>query len=121
MYKRQPYEFGVYATATDGAKSELGSATATPDTVDRMPDSEPTSPRANQPQYWERRGYGTCTKEEVEDVFGSVWRLDEPANALILKSGTDNDVWVDPMGGLYGTASAKDISHVIVCMDHPQS
>ncbi len=116
-----PYEFGVYATATDGAKSELGFATATPhadlDTVNRMPTySEPKSSKANQPQYWESRGYGSCTKEEVGDGFGSVWTLDAPVYALVLKSATVNDVWENPEAGMYGTASAKNISHVIICI-----
>ena len=115
-----PSEFGVYATATDGAKSELGSATATPHAdvgiVNRTPDSsEPHNPQANQPRFWENLGYGECTKREVEDDSGSVWDLGQEASALILKSGGSNDVWAPAEAGQYGTATAKDISHVIVC------
>ncbi len=118
------YRFGVYATATDGAKSELGSATATPHgdigTVNRSPDQTlAANNKANKPKYWENLGYGKCMKQEVEDGFGSVWDLGADATALILKSGRVNDVWIDPMAGLYGTASAKDISHAIVCVDQP--
>jgi hypothetical protein len=119
------YKFGVIATATDGAKSELGIAKATPHAdvgiVNRTPTHiEPASPQANRPEYWESRGYGSCTKEEVGDVFGSVWTLDAPAGVLVLKSDDANFVWERPGDGMYGTASAKDISHVIVCVDHPQ-
>jgi hypothetical protein len=45
-----------------------------------------------------------------------VWALDAPASALVLKSARTNDVWVDPAPGMYGTATRKDISHVIVCV-----
>ena len=119
-----PYEFGVYATATDGVTSGLGSATATPhgdiDTVDRNPTfSQRATSKENKPRYWERNGFGDCTKYEVADGFGSVLELRDDASALILKSGRVNDVWVDPMAGLYGTASAKDISHAIVCYKQP--
>jgi hypothetical protein len=41
--------------------------------------------------------------------------LQEDAAALILKSARINDVWECPKAGLYATASAKDISDVIVC------
>jgi hypothetical protein len=36
-------------------------------------------------------------------------------SALILKSGTINDVWVSSEAGMHGTAFAKDIRHVILC------
>jgi hypothetical protein len=88
--------------------------------VDRNPDqSLAASNKANTPRYWEREPYsfGDCMKHEVPDDFGSVWDLVGGASALILKSALVNDVWVDPSDGLYGTASAKDISHVIVCVD----
>ena len=123
------YEFGVYATAIDGVTSGLGSATATPHgdigTVDRNPDERLVAkPKANNPRYWERNGFGDCTKDEVADEFGSVWDLGEGALALILKSNLVNDVWFDPMDGLmdglYGTASAKDISHAIVCYEQQE-
>jgi hypothetical protein len=48
-----------------------------------------------------------------------VWDLGQDASALILKSDGIDDVWVNPMAGMYGTASAKDISHAIVCYDQP--
>lgn len=47
--------------------------------------------------------------------YGSTWTLDALASALILKSCTTNDVWLTSAPGQYGTASAKDISHAIVC------
>jgi hypothetical protein len=117
------YEFAVGVLAS-GVLSEKGMATATPHgdigTVDRSPDESLFATKdANKPRYWVKEGYGDkCVKHEVGDDFGSVWEImdgDDPS-ALILKSDLVNDVWVDPMDGLYGTASAKDISHVIVCV-----
>ena len=113
------YAFKVTANA-GSAFSEQAIAEATPHgdvgTVDRSPDySQPATVKANNPRYWENLGYGSCTKYEVRDGFGSVWTLDGPASALILKSDTTNDVWKDPVAHLYGPASAKDISHAIVC------
>jgi len=118
------YEFAVTVNAT-GAFSEKGTATATPHgdigTVDRSPDeSLPATRDANKPRYWENGGYGdNCIKYEVEDDFGSVWEImsGEYPSALILKSGQINDVWIAPEPGYYGTASAKYISHAIVCYD----
>ena len=115
------YEFGVYAAATDGASSEQGLTTATPygdiGTVNRSPDERlSATAKANNPRYWEQAGYGKCTKTDLYDGYGSVLELQEDASALILKSDGINDVWVGPTAGMYGTASAKDISHVIVCM-----
>ena len=112
------------ATTAANEFSAQGSATATPHgdigTVNRSPDqSLAANNKANNPKYWENLGYGECMKEEVEDGFGSVWDLGSDASALILKSDGIDDLWVDPMAGLYGTASAKDISHVIVCVDQP--
>ena len=84
-------------------------------TVNRAPTyPETASAQANQPDYWQNKGYGSCTK--IEYSAGSVWTLGAPASALILKSGTINDVWEGPAAGMYGTASSKDISHVIVCV-----
>lgn len=113
------YEFGVGARAGNEG-GENGNAVATPHgdigTVNRNPDeSLPATKRANRPRYWENLGYGECTKFEIADDFGSVWVLASDATALILKSDNINDVWVDPVAGQYGTASAQDISHVIVC------
>jgi len=113
------YEFKVTANA-GVAFSEQAIAQATPHadvgTVNRTPTySEPATAQANSPRYWENLGYGSCTKYEVRDGFGSVWTLYGPASALILKSGTINDVWESPVAHLYGTASAKNISHAIVC------
>ncbi len=113
------YEFVVGVDAS-GEASASGSATATPHgdvgTVDRNPDeSKRATSEANKPRFWERLGYGECSKFEVADDFGSVWNLEADASALILKSARVNDVWVAPTAGLYGTASAKDISHAIVC------
>ena len=113
------YEFKVTANA-GVAFSEQAIAQATPHgdvgTVNRLPtSSEPATEKANGPRYWEILGYGDCTKYEVPDGFGSVWTLSEPASALILKSDTVNDVWESPVAYQYGPASAKDISHAIVC------
>ena len=115
------YEFVVGVDAS-GEASASGSATATPHgdvgTVDRNPDErKPATTRRTSQGYWERLGliFGDCTKFEVVDDFGSVWDLEADASALILKSARVNDVWVAPTAGLYGTASAKDISHAIVC------
>ena len=118
------YEFAVAVNAS-GAFSEKGTATATPHgdigTVDRSPDeSLPATKDANKPRYWENGGYGdNCIKYEVEDDFGSVWEImsGEYPSALILKSDQINDVWIAPEPGYYGTASAKYISHAIVCYD----
>jgi hypothetical protein len=118
------YEFAVAANAS-GEVGPQGFATATPHadigTVDRNPDERHTATkRQNKPKYWENQGYGAqCTKSEVADDFGSVWDLGADASALILKSDRINDVWVDPTAGLYGTASAKDVSHAIVCTSTP--
>jgi hypothetical protein len=113
------YEFAVAAVAS-GETGPQGFATATPHgdigTVNRNPNERHTATKEqNKPKYWENLGYGECTKTEVADDYGSVWYLDADASALILKSGLVNDVWVDPVAGQHGTASAKDISHVIVC------
>jgi len=115
------YEIGVYATATDGVASEIGLAKATPHgdigTVNRTPDEQlPAGSAQNTSEWWQHEGYGTaCTKYELPEDFGSVWDLEGGASALILKSGFVNDVWRAPNIGQYGTASAKDISHAIVC------
>jgi hypothetical protein len=77
---------------------------------------------ANKPRYWEKNGYGhNCVKHEVGDDFGSVWEIEDYPFALILKSDQTNNVWTspEPGSGYYGTASAKDISHAIVCYDNP--
>ena len=117
------YEFLVSVTAS-GEASEQGSATATPHgdigTVNRSPDASLLATKqANRPRYWEREPYffGDCAKYEVWDGFGSVWEVAEgdDLSALILKSDLTNDVWRFPEPGSYGTASAKDISHAIVC------
>jgi hypothetical protein len=107
----------------DGAGSTVFSrptwvSTAGVGIVNRTPTySEPQIPRANQPEYWEtEKDYGSRTKHEVGDDFGSVWTLAAPVSALIINSGTINDVWEGPVAGVYGTASAKDISHVIACV-----
>ena len=79
----------------------------------------PTTKQANKPRCWENERYGdTCVKYEVEDDYGSVWEIVDYPSALILKSDLTNDVWEDPDPGYYGTASAKYISHVIVCYDN---
>jgi len=85
--------------------------------VNRRPtDSQLASSKENQPRYWEKFDFGDCVKEELDDIYGSVWELSSPASALILKSDRVNDVWLRPGAGQYGTASAKDISHAIVCV-----
>ena len=118
------YEFAVTASASNGDFGPQGLATATPHgdigTVDRNPDKRLEAiNKANNPRYWERAPYsfGNCTKFELGDDFGSVWEIMEGENpsALILKSDRINDVWESPEAGMYGTASAKDISHAIVC------
>jgi hypothetical protein len=119
------YEFGVTANFTTGEQSERGTAIATPHgdlgEVNRSPDERyPATKEQNKPRYWESLGYGQCAKVEVADDFGSVWELEaEGVSALILKSDLTNDVWDDPSAGLYGTASAMDISHAIVCAPTP--
>ena len=114
------YTFWVFALTTDEKYSDAGIATATPHgdvgQVNRTPTySELATRQANQPRYWEDQ-YGSCTKYEVDDDFGSVWTLADPASALVLKSDLTNEVWENPEPGMYGTASAKDISHVIMCV-----
>lgn len=78
-----------------------------------------TTKGANKPRYWEGETYyyGNCVKYEVGDDYDSVWEIEDYPSALILKSDLTNDVWVGPEPGYYGTASAKDISHAIVCYD----
>ena len=54
------YEFGVYATATDGATSKQDLATATPNgdigSVNRSPTcQEPAGTRENKPRCWSCR------------------------------------------------------------------
>jgi hypothetical protein len=120
------YEFGVQVATTTGEIGGQGLATATPHgdigTVNRSPyQSLAANNKANKPKYWEREPYlfGDCTKHEVEDDSASMWEIltgDSPS-ALILKSDQTNDVWTTPAPGYYGTASAKDISHAIVCYD----
>jgi hypothetical protein len=118
------YEFAVAASATNGDFGPQGLATATPHgdigTVDRNPDERLEAiNQSNNPRYWERAPYnfGHCTKFEDGDDYGSVWEITggENPSALILKSDGINDVWESPEAGMYGTASAKDISHAIVC------
>lgn len=117
------YEFAVAAKA-GGDVGPQGLAMATPHgdigTVNRSPDASLLATvQANRPRFWEREPYhfGDCAKYEVWDGFGSVWEVAEgdDLSALILKSDLTNDVWRDPEPGSYGTASAKDISHVILC------
>ena len=116
------YEFLV-DSFVDGGLGEYVSniVTATPLSppigVNRSPTySQLASSNENQPRYWEKLGFGDCVKEELDDSFGSVWDLFSPASVLILKSARVNDVWLRPGAGQYGTASAKDISHAIVCV-----
>jgi len=119
------YEFGVTANFTTGEQSERGTAIATPHgdlgEVNRSPDARyAATAEQNKPRYWESLGYGQCAKFEAADDTGSVWELEaEGVSALILKSDLTNDVWDDPSAGLYGTASAMDISHAIVCAPTP--
>jgi hypothetical protein len=124
------YQFSVAAVASfEGGEPEVGepgAVNATPhgdtDTVNRIPDNKysPATKEQNKPKYWENLGYGDCTKTEVvDDYYGSVWELLNGASALILKSDLVNDVWINPEPGYYGTASAQDISNVIVCDDNP--
>jgi hypothetical protein len=113
------YEFYVVGVngSGDGPPSNLVKATpftAIVDGVNRQPDSSfKATAQANKPKYW--ANLGTCVKTEVPDGYGSVWTLTSRVTALILKSGTTNDYWGNPVAGMYGTASMKDISHVIVC------
>lgn len=114
------YEFYVVGVNSSGDGPPSNTVTARPHgdigTVNRTPVySERATVKANQPKYWEALGYGSCVKYEVDSGFGSVWTLDALASALILKSGTTNDVWRTSLPGMYGTPSAKDISHAIVC------
>ena len=116
------YQFLV-VSVVDGEQSQFASnlVTATPLSppigVNRRPtDSQLASSKENQPRYWEKLGFGDCVKEELDDSFGSVWELFSPASVLILKSARVNDVWLRPGAGQYGTVSAKDISHAIVCV-----
>lgn len=115
------YEFVVapFAGIEAGAR---GSTTAIPHgdigTVNRQPDQHlMATKRANRPRYWENLGYGDCYKQEVDDTFGSVWHLNVAASALILKTDDTNDLWENPQPGDYGTVTAKDISHAIVCQE----
>lgn len=76
--------------------------------VNRSPDkTEAFSPEANQASYWGEN----CVKY---DQFSDPYDLTVEAK-LIIKSATVNDIWYDAQPGLYGTASGKAISHVIVC------
>ena len=114
------YEFYVVGVNGSGDGPPSNTATARPHgdigTVNRTPVySQSAVHQANQPKYWEALGYGSCVKYEVGWGFGSVWTLDHLASALILKSDTTNDVWRTSTPGQYGTVSAKDISHAIVC------
>lgn len=113
------YEF-VVAPFAGFEAGPRGSTTATPHgdigDVNRQPDQHLAATKsANKPKYWENQGYGDCAKQEVDDTFGSVWHLNFAASALILKSDDTNDLWENPQPGDYGTFTAKDISHAIVC------
>ena len=114
------YEFYVVGVNNAGDGPPSNTVTGRPHgdigTVNRTPVySQSAVHQANQPKYWEALGYGSCVKYEVDSGFGSVWTLDALASSLILKSGTTNDVWRTSLPGMYGTPSAKDISHAIVC------
>lgn len=93
----------------------------------------PTGSDANHPQNWENQfphpaqcykheagdnsahGYYVGKKKFVLNVFNQSWPGDH-WEALIIKSGTVNDVFVHPVAGVqYAAVSGKDISHVIVC------
>jgi hypothetical protein len=61
-----PYEFGVYATANDGAKSELGSATATP--------FKPTPPIGDE-DCTRSQGYWKTHSEFGPAPYNDTWAL----------------------------------------------
>jgi len=105
--------------------------------VDRTPDKQVEQSQGapeNNPEFWVgENGSTQCWKHEGGNPIDggshgevladdkSVWQMGTPPTGvvfslLVLKSGTMNDVFYDPTpGGLYGTVSGQDVSHVIVC------
>ena len=105
---------------------------AATDAVNRTPSfSKVMTATDNKASSWVGvNGSTECYKYEAKDKATShgsiqsdtsVWKMGTaPAgktfSLLVLKSSTVNDVWNNPLpGAKYGTASGKDISHVIVC------
>jgi hypothetical protein len=99
----------VASLAVAAVASPLLATAAHADDVNRGPgQSVRFTPAQNNPLWWGAECYKL---EDPADPFP----LDATAGTLVIKAGTTLDIWSNANPGLYGSASGKNISYVIVC------
>jgi hypothetical protein len=99
----------VAGLAAAALASPLMVAAAQADSANRTPDrSVHFTPAQNNPLWWGSECYKL---DDPADPFP----LGDTASTLVIKSGTTLDIWSNANAGLYGSASGKNISYVIVC------
>lgn len=83
-------------------------------THDTDPTVEISTPQANNPDYWENLGYGTC--EKTDESGTGPYILDDSQNwtLLLFKQANENIYWIDPTPG-HGYYDNSEWSHRIVC------